>query len=74
MMTTSKKVKGMYNMKGRGYNTRGMREVSPGYWMIPMFRNRDDAMLGTYEVEAPNRFRAFEKARKECWDEFSRGC
>lgn len=60
-------------IKGRGYQTRGMSEISPGSWSIPMYRNRDDAMLGIYSVEASTARQAFEIARKACWDEFTIG-
>jgi hypothetical protein len=59
-------------MKGRGYHTRGMSEISLGQYSIPMYRNRDDAMLGIYEVQANSPHRAFEIARKQCWAEYSR--
>ncbi len=73
-----------YNIKGRGYQTRGMYLTAGGeLWIIPMYRNSDDAMLGSYEVSASattpttprERFlqahKAFEIVRKECWAEFS---
>ncbi len=59
--------------KGRGYNTRGMHEDSPGHYSIPMYRNSDDAELGIYSIQASSPRAAFEQARKACWDEYSRG-
>jgi hypothetical protein len=61
-----------YNIKGRGYSTRLMHGDGDGNWSIPMFRNGDDASLGIFEVSASSPFRAFEIARKQCWDEYSR--
>ncbi len=58
-------------MKGRGYCTRGMNEISPGNWSIPMYRNSDDAECGIYQIEASTAREAFEIARKECWYELS---
>jgi len=61
------------NIKGRGYSTRQMNEIKPGLFSIPMYRNRDDASLGIFTVEASSAHRAFEIARKDCWDEFTLG-
>ena len=62
-----------YNLKGRGYQTRGMHQLENGVWIVPMYRNRDDAMCGSYEVPGHlTKWRAFEVARQDCWNEFSR--
>jgi hypothetical protein len=61
------------SIKGRGYQTRGMNELKPGFFSIPMYRNRDDASCGIFYIEAQTARQAFEIARKECWDEFTRG-
>ena len=61
------------SIKGHGYSTRGMNEISPGHYSIPMYRNSDDAELGIFTIEASSPHRAFEIARKKCYDEFSRG-
>jgi len=61
------------NIKGRGYQTRGISEISSGRYSIPMYRNRDDAMLGIFEIEANSAHKAFEIARKQCWNEYSSG-
>ena len=65
-----------YSMKGRGYQTRGMQQLSDGSWVVPMYRNRDDAMLGSFEIPTnpPRTARqAFEVARKQCWNEYTLG-
>jgi hypothetical protein len=65
-----------YNIKGRGYQTRDMQQLSNGTWIIPMYRNRDDAMLGSFEVpasQAATARKAFEIVRKQCWAEYSSG-
>ena len=63
-----------YRFKGRGYHTRHMTESAtrPGFYSIPMYRNRDDAMLGTKYIQASSPRQAFEQARKECWEDFTR--
>jgi hypothetical protein len=65
-----------YKFKGRGYQTRHMQQYPDGSWIVPMYRNRDDALLGSFEVPAYpllSARQAFELVRKQCWAEYSIG-
>ena len=58
-----------YNIKGRGYSARCMYEAAPGHWSVPMYRNRDDASMGIFEIKANHRMKAFSIAQKACREE-----
>jgi hypothetical protein len=57
---------GTFDIKGRGYSTRGAYRQAEGLYCLPMYRNRDDSSLGIHHIHASNKWLAFRIARNQC--------